>query len=378
MGRALNDRDGASGVSVVRRAVLDRIGEPFRWMDIYRGKEDFCFPGTWHLLDSCSPKPDIIHCHNLHGGYFDLRALPWLSTQAPLVLTLHDAWLFSGHCAHSLECSKWRTGCEICGDLSLFPPIKRDAAAFNWRRKRDILAGCRLYVSAPCNWLLEKAKSSILAPSIIEARAIPNGVDLAVFRSDEREAARRSLSIPDDAIVLLFAGKDVRNNVWKDFAAVEAAVGALAGAARNEHLLFICLGDSGPQKNVGNVTLMFVPFEKDETSVARYFKAADVYLHPSRADTFPTTIIEAFACAVPVVASNVGGIPEQVDDGVNGFLVEPGDTASFVRKIELLVKNSELRSTMGRASEQAARSRFNVEHQAEAYLSWFRSILNQN
>src|SRR5450759_1889300 len=62
------------------------------------GWEDFEFPGTYDLLDLTPARPDVVHCHNLHGGYFDLRALKWLNRQVPTVLTLHDAWLLSGHC----------------------------------------------------------------------------------------------------------------------------------------------------------------------------------------------------------------------------------------------------------------------------------------
>jgi hypothetical protein len=65
---------------------------PRAWAAWYAGREDFEFPGTFDVLDLAPARPDLVHCHNLHGGYFDLRALPWLSRQVPTVLTLHDAW----------------------------------------------------------------------------------------------------------------------------------------------------------------------------------------------------------------------------------------------------------------------------------------------
>lgn len=54
---------------------------------------------------------DVIHLHNLHGGYFPLRSLPGLSRRAPLVLSLHDAWPLTGHCAYPYRCERWKTGC---------------------------------------------------------------------------------------------------------------------------------------------------------------------------------------------------------------------------------------------------------------------------
>ncbi|MCS6814013.1 MAG: glycosyltransferase, partial [Cyanobacteria bacterium] len=132
---------------------LQLITDPIWRIRSQLGHEDFHAPATWHLLRKF--QPDIIHCHNLHGsgfgrGYFDLRALAWLSRRCPIVLSLHDAWLLSGHCAHSFECDRWRTGCGSCPDLTIPPPIPRDATAYNWQRKQQIYARSRLYVATPC------------------------------------------------------------------------------------------------------------------------------------------------------------------------------------------------------------------------------------
>ena len=140
---------GPSPVKVWREArkrlpsLSGRFGSMVERFENHWGFEDFRYPETWNVLDLVQPRPDIVHCHNLHGGYFDLRALPWLSRQVPLVLTLHDAWLLSGHCAHSFDCERWKIGCGRCPDLSIVPAIRRDATAFNWRRKQ------RLYERQP-------------------------------------------------------------------------------------------------------------------------------------------------------------------------------------------------------------------------------------
>ncbi len=113
------------------------------------GYEDFEFPGTAHILDLIPKRPDLLQLHNLHGGYFDLRELPVLSRQVPVVLTLHDAWLLSGHCAHSFDCERWKIGCGSCPDLTIPPPIRRDGSAFNWLRKREIFLKSQVYVASP-------------------------------------------------------------------------------------------------------------------------------------------------------------------------------------------------------------------------------------
>src|SRR6266404_8536697 len=120
---------------------LRLLTHPRALTEQYRGIEDFNFPATYCLLDLSPKIPNLVHCHNLHGEYFDLRALSGLSRQVPVIITLHDAWLLSGHCAHSLDCERWNTGCGHCPYLTIEPDIRRDATAYNWRRKREIYAG---------------------------------------------------------------------------------------------------------------------------------------------------------------------------------------------------------------------------------------------
>ena len=182
------------------------LAEPGRALDILRGREDFRFLGTGRLLTLTSKLPHIVHCHNLHGGYFDLRMLSWMSQQVPVILTLHDEWLLTGHCAHSFLCEKWKTGCGQCPDLSIYPAIRRDASDYNWRRKKEIYARSRLYIATPSRWLMNKVEQSMLSPAIVNTRVIPNGVDLDIFRPSDKQEARAALHIPQQTKVLLSTG----------------------------------------------------------------------------------------------------------------------------------------------------------------------------
>jgi glycosyltransferase involved in cell wall biosynthesis len=363
--------------------LLAAAAEPGRWRDTARGLEDFRHPGAWRLPEmtpaqeeALSEPPDIIHCHNLHGGYFDLRALPRLSRQIPLVLTLHDAWLLSGHCAHSFDCERWRTGCGHCPDLTIPPAIPRDATAENWARKQRIFAESRLFVSAPSRWLLEKAQSSILAPAIAEARVIPNGVDLSVFHPADRAAARAELGLPPDARVLLFTAHGIRENVWKDYRLLREAVAIVAERLRGEQILFLALGEEAPEETVGAATIRFVPFQPDPAHVARYYQAADVYLHAARVENFPNTVLEALACGTPAVATAVGGIPEQLEHEVSGLLTPPGDAAAFAEAVVRVLIDADLYRILSQHAPARA-AQFDLNRQVDAYLEWYRAILGK-
>jgi glycosyltransferase involved in cell wall biosynthesis len=353
------------------------IAEPGKALDRYCGIEDFRFPGTWELLNLPQHRPDIVHCHNLHGGYFDLRAVPWLSQQVPVVLTLHDAWLLSGHCAHSLDCERWKTGCGHCPDLTLDPAVRRDATAYNWRRKHEIFKQSKLYIATPSRWLMQKVEQSMLAPAVMEARVIPNGIDLSIFHPADKGAARAALDIPQGALAILFTANAFRRNIWKDYQTVRDAIAMTSERMNGQGVLFLGLGDDARAEHIGAAEVRFVPYQTDLKAVASYYQAADVYAHAARADTFPNTVLEALACGTPVVATAVGGIPEQVEDGRTGFLVPSGNARALADRLTLLLSDNKRRQCMGILAAEAARGRFDLQRQADAYLDWYKELVRQ-
>ncbi|OGW76087.1 MAG: hypothetical protein A2Z72_01850 [Omnitrophica bacterium RBG_13_46_9] len=350
------------------RDIICRPGKIRRWLERQRGYEDFDFPGTWHLLELTPNPPDIIHCHNLHGGYFDLRALPWLSHQVPVILNLRDAWLLSGHCGHSFDCQRWKTGCGRCPDLSIYPPIRRDATAYNWRRKRDIFANSHLYITTPSQWLMGKVRESILRG--VQYRVIPNGIDLTVFHPGSQAEARRLLDLPVRAKIILL----VAHNPFKDYDMIEKTL-SLLDKTDGSDLLFICLGKSGADKAVGQGRMIYPGFERSRERVALYYRACDIFVHAAKEEAFGRTVAEAMVSAIPVVASAVGGVRDQVENGKTGFLVPAGDSASSLDIIKRLMKDPTLRSSIGQAGAATASSRFGLESQANTFLGWYREIL---
>jgi glycosyltransferase involved in cell wall biosynthesis len=350
---------------------LRRILEPENLLDWYVGREQFHYPGSWQLLNTTSAPPDILHVHNLHGGYFDLRVLPTLSQRVPLVMTLHDAWLFSGHCAHSFDCTRWLDGCGQCPDLTIYPAIRRDATGENWLRKRDVFSRSRLHVATPSRWLMDKAQRSMLAEGVVAWRVIPNGVDLTVFHPADRSEARQALGLPSEAMILMFAANGMKkNNPWRDYDVLRSVIASLA----DRPLVFLAVGEAAPPQRVGSAEIRFVPFLDDSRIVARCFQAADAYLHAARVDTFPNVVIEALACGTPVVATAVGGIPEQIDDGQTGFLTPPGEANAMVRRVRQLLADDALRHILGRQATDVATQRFDMNRQVNDYLDWYEDL----
>lgn len=363
------------GVGRLRR-ILTWLAHPVRSISISQGKEDFDYPGTRHILDCLSALPSIVHCHNLHGRYFDLRYLSELSNRVPVVITLHDEWLFTGHCACTLGCERWKTGCGECPDLSISPSIARDATAYNLSRKKAIFLNSRLYIATPSNWLMDKVRKSVLVPAIVSSKVIHNGVDLDIFKPACKTAARSAVGIDDKARVLLFTAYGVRRNKFKDYATLRNAIGLVAQRLPDVDLHFLAVGDTAEQEQIGRAIITFVPYSSDSLVVASYYQAADIYLHAANSDNFPTSVLEALACGTPAIATSVGGIPEQIVHGETGFLVPPKDPEGMADHIcRLLSDDAKLRS-MSSAAADYARLHFDKNRMIEEYLNWFSEIVD--
>jgi glycosyltransferase involved in cell wall biosynthesis len=273
---------------------------------------------------------------------------------------MHDEWLMTGHCAYTLGCDRWEAACGSCPHLDVYPALKVDGTAGNRRRKAELYARSRVHVVAPSSWLLDRAQRSILSSAVATARVIPNGIDLSLFSPGERRAGNE--------LVLVFAAQGARTNPYKDFETLRGALELL----RDRPLLAIALGEAGLEERIGEVTLRCEPFVARQDVAAR-LRGADIYIHATKADNHPLAVLEALACGLPVVASRVGGIPEQLTEET-GVLVEPGDPQALAAAIAALHDDPEQRARMGAAAAADARERFGLEQQVDAYLDLYREI----
>jgi glycosyltransferase involved in cell wall biosynthesis len=389
--RAVGARGGGRAPARTLEGWLRNASDPKGWMHNRLGHEPMRFPGTARIPTLAPEPPDLIHCHNLHGAYFDLRQLAPMSRRLPVALTLHDEWTFTGHCAYTLGCERWRTGCGSCPDLAVYPAIRRDATHANWQTKRDIYVRSRLYVTTPSQWLTDRAKVSILAEGVRSWRTIPNGVDLSVFTPANQADARRRLDLPLEPFIVLFTANQARRSPFKDWATVSEAAERAASLVAGRRVLCLALGDEGPSRQFANGELRFVPYRSEMGDVAAFYQAADLYLHAAKADNLPTTILEALATGLPVVATAIGGIPEEVrslagaagawpgaavgPDAATGVLVGAADAQGMGSAAASLLGDDALRRRLGRNAVADAAARFDIDRQVDATLAWYREII---
>ena len=382
----------------------------YAWQ-VLQGREIFDYPASRELLgklsgiskvskvskvpriSGISGQADLIHCHNLHGAYFDLGLLasPQIKRK-PVFLTLHDQWSFTGHCAYSFDCGRWEQGCGRCPHLDSYPPLLFDGTRQNLSFKKKIYQNSRLYVITPSQWLMDCVKKSILAPAIVEARVIPNGIDLSVFKPADQKKARAKLALPQEAFILLSTASGLRTNPYKDYATLKKAI--VLASQKYSKLLLVALGASSQKEGrykgkkaqakpesffriarLGKASVFFVPFEREEEKIALFYQAADLYLHAAKADTFPFVVIEALACGLPVIATDVGGIAEQVQNDITGKLAPLGDSKSMAKEILGLASDSKKRESMSRQAVEQAKAHYSEKKMLEGYMDFYYSAL---
>lgn len=355
-----------------------RIADPIRYYKRFQGFEDFNFPGSRLITSLPEDIPQIVHLHNLHLNYFDLTTLPELSRNSPVVMTLHDMWPLTGHCAHGMECQRWKIGCGECPQLEVYPAMSHDQTAFNWQRKRDIYAHSSVYVTGPSKWMVDTAQQSMLAPAIKKKRVIPNGIDLNIFCPGSKQEARKQLGLPlEESIMLFVSAGGIKRSSFKDYSTIQDAIRIVAQQKPDKKILFIALGDRQSVEKIGNVEIRSVAHVDSAEKMALYYRAVDLYLHASKAESFGLVLIEAQACGTPVIATSVGGIPDTIMDGETGFLTRPMDAHDMANRIMQLLEDKQLGESMSHKASRFVSENFGVERMVNNYLSFYQEILDE-
>jgi glycosyltransferase involved in cell wall biosynthesis len=120
-----------------------------------------------------------------------------------------------------------------------------------------------------------------------------------------------------------------------------------------------------------------IVFNGYQTNVLRYLRDADIFVLPSVHEGMSNALLEAMACRLPIVATDVGGNREVVSDGVSGYLVPPRDPRALAEKILPLVRDNKLRERFGNAGRKIAEADFSLKVMAKNYQEFYSRLLKQ-
>ena len=306
-------------------------------------------------------KPNIINIHNPLGYTMNVGVLLDYvrSSKIPTVWTLHDCWLFTGHCTTDI-CARIYEGCGKCPHKHDFPKaLFFDRSAYNLKRKQKNFSNIKnLYFVGPSQWICGLAKKTYLKDN--EIYCIPNGIDLDLFKPRVSEI-REKYGLKNKTILLAVA------SVWSNRKGANYLFELMDRVDQRFILVMIGKIESNKQKKRKNI--IFIDRTENREQLAEWYSTADVFVNPTVGDNFPTVNLEALACGTPVVTFNTGGSAESV--GKCGRIVYSNDVEGLKKAIEECLDSRITNANcVQRAKLYEKRARYSD------YLSLFEYLIN--
>lgn len=361
--------------------VLDRAAR--KWRELMLERDHAAYratrpSGLSPFTDDRSPygsapveQRPVSDVYNLHwvSEFLDLSAF-FTQVRVPVVWTLHDTNAFTGGCHYTHGCDKFTRQCGACPHLG--SKTENDLSRQIWQRKnaayRRAASAGLLHVVTPSEWLATEARRSALFKDV-PVSVIPYGLDTDVFTPSDPTGLRHALGIPAEGRIVLFVAASATAQ-RKGFTLLVDALEALDDVS-GLHLVSIGSPKPSVQAEVPHIHLGRIEHER---LMAALYSAADLFVIPSLEDNLPNTVLEALACATPVVGFDAGGIPDMVRPGETGLLAPKGDVRALRDAIARLLHDGDQRDTLSTRCRDVALSEYPLDLQARRYQDLYARL----
>jgi len=314
---------------------------------------------------------DIVHLQLLHAlPFFSLLNLPLMSRQHRLVWTIHDPWLMSGHCIHSLECDRWLTGCGSCPDLTLPFPVKLDTTALNWKLKNWVSRHSRVSLIVASQWMYDKVQRSPIL-SHLPCSLIPFGVDVEVFKPLDRAECRSRFGIPEDANVIAF--RWTPHFLLKGTSYIEKALDSLT----LEKPTYLLTFDARYELDALRDRYHFVElgWVDDRNLMVAALNAADIFLMPSIAEAFGMMAVESMACGTPVIVFEGTSLPSVIRAPHGGIAVPYQDHEALAGAIKLVLQDRDFHQSLVENGLKIVQDEYTLDRYVKRHLELYESLM---
>lgn len=265
-----------------------------------------------------SYNPDLLWLHNIHGYYINIEMLfDWIKSRPAMKVkwTLHDCWSFTGHCTYftMAQCDQWKTHCEHCCQKSEYPASRLlDNCGQNFDRKKVAFSGVKnMTLITPSQWLADLVKQSFMGQYPVEVHY--NTIDTNVFKPTPSHF-REKYGLEGKKIVLGVANIWDRRKGLDDFLQLARML--------DKSYVIVLVGLS--QKQIEGLPRNVKGLARTNSvqELAAMYTMADVFVNPSREETFGMTTIEATACGTEAIVYE-GTACEEVVRTQGGVAVPP-------------------------------------------------------
>lgn len=289
---------------------------------------------------------DIIHLHWINGGMLSIKEIFELNKMnKKIVWTLHDMWPFTGGCHYAGECKKYKKNCGNCEILKT--KVENDITRKIFNNKNKNFKDINFKVIGCSNWIAECAKESNLFESK-EVKGIPNVLDIKIFKKVEKKIARKILNLLEDKKYIIFGAMSSTGDKRKGYDYLKKALLILNKKypeLKNEiEILIFGASYSNDQEDIP-FKINFLGQFTDEITLSLVYNSANVFVAPSLEENLANTVNESLACGTPVVAFEVGGMPDMIKHKSNGYLAKYKDSNDLANGIlECLNYTQEIKS----------------------------------
>ena len=207
--------------------------------------------------------------------------------------------------------------------------------------------------------------------------SIPNPIDTQFYQPAANKAeVRRRLGIPTDKTVLFFAAFKVTDpKKGIDYLSESLTLLVQEHPELREKLVLVLGGQqSDTMADAFCIPTVALPFDNSEEVMRMRYQAADLLLMPTLMDNLPNTIVEAMACGVPVVGFNVGGLPQMIETGVNGYLADYCNSLDFAHGIARILSSASYPALCRNARSKALQA-YSEKAVAESFIKLYREEL---
>jgi glycosyltransferase involved in cell wall biosynthesis len=321
---------------------------------------------------------DVINLHWVAGYQSPITLWKLFALGKPVVWTLHDQWPFTGGCHYTAGCKKYKRDCSACPQLD-DDPFDLPAAVLG--DKLEYFQGAPLTIVTPSLWLGDCARESRLFQNC-RIEVIPNSVETDIFFPLAKSEAKRGVGIPPETKTLLFGAVDAEEKRKGFRVLLETVQWCLADPeirkrAADGFFKILCFGNPSQDLKAAGLPIVNLGYLESPEKIRLAYSAADLFIIPSLEDNLPNTVLESLSCGTPVIGSRVGGIPDVVQDGVNGRLVPPDDPAKLGEAIRSLIFDSAQIERMGQKGRQLIERYFPLPVQATRYLALYQDLVDR-
>ncbi|WP_302148538.1 glycosyltransferase [uncultured Desulfovibrio sp.] len=319
--------------------------------------------------------PDIIHLHWIAGNFISPTVLQKISKLSiPTVWTLHDTWAFTGGCHYFGDCHKWQTQCNACPNLGHHFPL--DIVKMQWGMKKKSYKKLQPTIIGLSHQFTHDIKKSSLLHEYPIA-TLPNTIDTKIFRPIKKSITKAILGLSPHKKYILFGACAAANDPRKGYDLLSQALQILS-AQNHDSVSCLVFGASHANTPPAHqLPVTFLGELHDEITLALAYSAADVFVCPSREESFSNTTLESLACGTPVVGFAVGGIPDMIEHKVNGMLATPHDPQELAAGIAYVLEDQERREAMGRAARRTVEEKYAYPVVAKQYIELYQQLLNR-